>query len=49
MDFKLIAKGGIFAEGPLKSKLFSRDKVKSVLIVKLDCSRKGLVVLKYEI
>ena len=49
MDFKLIAKGGIFAEGPLKSKLFSRDKVKSVLIVKLDGSRKGLVVLKYEI
>ena len=49
VDFKLIAKGGIFAEGPLKSKLFSRDKVKSVLIVKLDGSRKGLVVLKYEI
>ena len=49
MDFKLIAKGRIFAEGTLKSKLFSRDKVKSVLIVKLDGCRKGLIVLKYEI
>ena len=49
VDFKLIPNlGGIFAEGPLKRKLFSRDKVKSVLIVKLDGSRKGVVDLKYE-
>ena len=38
----------IFAEGPLKRKLFSRDKVKSVRIVKLDGSRKGVVDLKYK-
>ena len=50
VDFKLIPNlGGIFAEGPLKRKLFSRDEVKSVLMVKLDGSRKGVVDLKYEI
>ena len=49
VDFKFIPnKGGIF-DGPLKSKLFCKDKVYSALIVKLDGSRHGVVDLKFEI
>ena len=50
MDFQLIPNSGdIFDDGPLKSELICRDNVKSLLIVKLDISRKGVVDLKSEI